>query len=153
MKTKNILLVLGIVFLCGCNDDEISTQTKIKPTAINFTEIGRGVLFGNGQEGIPSSNVVITNNTLWQNLISQMDAVNEVSDSFTEIDINFNQFTVFAIFLEVKPNGSEVEIQNVIENENSINITKEETELAITVITQPFHIIKIPKTNKPIIVE
>jgi hypothetical protein len=97
--------------------------------------------------------VTISNTNDWQNLISQMNSVNNVSDDFTEIDINFNEFTVFAIFLEVKGNGWEIEIENVIENETNISISTQETEFDNFVITQPFQIIKIPKTDKPIIVE
>ena len=120
---------------------------------MNFTEIGKGALYGSGQEGISQSNVIISNTNDWQNLISQMNSVNNVSDNFTETDINFNEFSVFAIFLEVKSSGWEIETETVTENQNSISISTLETEYATAVITQPFSIIKIPKTNKSIIVE
>ena len=60
---------------------------------------------------------------------------------------------VIAVFLEIKPTGWEVEINGVVENENNITIIKEEMELDNTVITQPFHIVKIPITDKEIIFE
>ena len=82
-----------------------------------------------------------------------MNSVNNVSENFTETDINFNEFTVFAIFLEVKGNGWEIETENVIENQNNITITTKETEFATSVITQPFSIVKIHKTDKTLIVE
>ncbi len=91
--------------------------------------------------------VIISNVNDWQNLISQMNSVNNVSDDFTETEINFNKFTVFAIFLEVKSNGWEIGTETVTENQNSISISTLETEYVTTVITQPFSIVKVPKAN------
>ena len=150
MKIKILLFLLGIGLLNSCNNDD---NSEIQSTEINFTEIGKGALYGNGQEGISQSNVTISNTNNWQNLISQMNSVNNVSGDFTETDINFNEFTVFAIFLEIKGNGWEIEIENVIENKTNISISTQETEFANSVMTQPFQIIRIPKTDKPIIVE
>ncbi|TXD84796.1 hypothetical protein ESY86_03625 [Subsaximicrobium wynnwilliamsii] len=150
MKTRILLFLLGIGLLNSCvNDDNADYQS----TEINFTEIGKGALFGNGQEGISQSNLTISNTNEWQNLISQMNSVNNVSENFTETDINFNEFTVFAIFLEVKGHGWEIGTENVIENENNISVTTLENEAINSVMTQPFSIIKIPKTEKTIIVE
>ena len=146
-KIKILLFLFGVGLLSNCNNEDSVTQS----TEVNFTEIGKGTL--NGSEGISQSNITITNTTDWQNLISQMNTVNNVSGSFTETNIDFDEFMVFAIFLEVKPNGWEIEIQNIVENDNNLVVSKIETEFATTVITQPFHIVKIPKSNKPIIVE
>jgi hypothetical protein len=150
MKTRILLFLLGIGLLNSCvNDDNADYQS----TEINFTEIGKGALFGNGQEGISQSNLTISNTNEWQNLISQMNSVNNVSENFTETDINFNEFTVFAIFLEVKGHGWEIGTENVIENENNISVTTLENKAINSVMTQPLSIIKIPKTEKTIIVE
>jgi len=43
-----------------------------------------------------------------------------------------------------------VEVVNVIENENKLIVFKGETMALNTAITQPFSIVKIPKTGKPI---
>ena len=152
MKTKilTLFLTLGILVFTSCDNDD---NSEFESTEMNFTEIGKGALYGSGQEGISQSNVIISNTNDWQNLISQMNSVNNVSDNFTETDINFNEFSVFAIFLEVKSSGWEIETETVTENQNSISISTLETEYATAVITQPFSIIKIPKTNKSIIVE
>jgi hypothetical protein len=151
MKTRILLFLLGIGLLNSCNNND--NNSDFQSTEINFMEIGKGALFGNGQEGISQSNLTISNTTEWQNLISQMNSVNNVSDNFMETNINFNEFTVFAIFLEVKNNGWEIGTENVTENQNNISVSTLETEFASSVITQPFSIIKIPKTDKTIIVE
>ena len=150
MKTRILFFFFFIGLFISCDKDD---NADYQSTEINFTEIGKGALFGNGQEGIAQSNLTISNATEWQNLIAQMNSVNNTTNNFTETDINFNEFTVFAIFLEVKGQGWEIEIENVIENQNNISVSTVETEYETSVITQPFSIIKIPKTEKQIIVE
>jgi hypothetical protein len=152
MKTRilTLILICSISFFTSCNNDD---NSEFESTEINFTEIGKGALFGNGQEGITQSNVTISNTNDWKYLISQMNSVNNVSDNFTETDINFNEFTVFAIFLEIKSNGWEIGTENVTENQNNISISTLETEFDTSVMTQPFSIVKINKTDKSIIVE
>lgn len=150
IRKLSFLVFFGLLIFTSCSNDE---NSEFQSTEINFTEIGKGALFGSGQEGISQSKVTISNMSDWQNLISQMDSVNNVSENFTETDINFNEFIVFAIFLEVKGNGWEIGTENVIENQNNITIITKETEFANSLITQPFSIVKIHKTDKIIIVE
>lgn len=145
---KTIILILSIFFATSCsNDDDIQTAQS---TPINFTEIGKGALFGNGSEGIAQSNIVIDNTTDWQNLIDQMNSFSNISNSFTETSIDFNSYAIITVFLEIKPTSWEVSITNITENETNISVSVQETEMDNTVITQPFHIVKIPITNKPI---
>lgn len=167
MKTtlKNNLLNFSLVFLLtllsfnSCSKDEIIStpqkqgQIKVEIKEINFTEIGKGILDGNGSEGITQSNMVITNYNDWQNLINQMNSVNNVTDEFTETNIDFNTYQVITVFTEIKPTNWEVEISSIIENENNLTVSIIETEFDFTVITQPFHIVKIPITSKGIVFE
>ena len=148
---KTILLILSFFLSFGCNNND--PQKPFQSTEITFTEIGQGALFGNGVENISQSNLLINNQTDWQNLVSQMNSVNNVSDTFSETSIDFDNFSVIAIFLEIKGNGWEVVINTIIENEDYITISIQETESMTTVITQPFQIVKIPKTTKEIVAE
>ena len=141
---KSIILILSVLFsLTSCNDED----TK---TSITFSEIGKGTLHGNGSEGIAQSNIVIKNTTDWQDLITQINSFNNVSGSFSETDIDFDNYLIIAVFLDVKSNGWEVEITDVTKNENSLVVLTKETEFDISVITQPFSIVKIPTTEKTI---
>ncbi len=151
MKTRLLIFLLGIGLMISCTNDD--DNLAFQSAEMNFTEIGIGALYGNGQEGIPESVLTISNTNEWQNLISQMNAINNTSDNFTEIDINFNDFMIIAIFLGVKPSGWVVETENVVESENSIIISTLETEGFAAVMTQPFSIIKVPKTEKTVILE
>lgn len=143
MKPKIIitLILSSLIFLnVSCDKKEE------KPTNINFTNIGKGSL--NGSEGVSQSNIVISNTTDWQNLMNKMGS--EI-DEFTETNIDFNAYQVIAIILEVKMNGWDVEITSIVENTDKITVSKKETEYLTAVVTQPYHIVKIPKTSKPIV--
>jgi hypothetical protein len=98
--------------------------------------------------------MVITNTTDWQSLLDQMNSnnSNETND-FTEINIDFDNYIVIAVFLEVKPVNWFVEITTIIENETNIVVSQEDTEGGFTTIEQPYHIVKIPITDKPIVFE
>ncbi len=82
------------------------------------------------------------------NLISKINSVNNVSDSFSETDIDFDNYLIIAVFLEVKGSGWEVKITNITENENNLIVSTKETEFDNLVITQPFSIVKIRRTEK-----
>ncbi len=141
---KTLFFTLGIFLILSCSQPDETTN-------ISFTEIGKGALYGNGEEGIPQSNLVITNNTDWQNLMDQMNTVNNVTDDFTETDIDFDAYEIIAIFLDVKPSGWEVKITEIIKDDANIHVYKTDEEFIYSVMTQPFHIVKIPKSHKPVI--
>jgi hypothetical protein len=143
---KNMFLILSLTLsLFSCNDSE---NDDTFPQNILFTMISNDILSGN--EGIVQSNMVINNTSDWQNLVAQMNSVNNVSDNFTETDIDFDSYLLIAVFLEVKSNGWEVKITNITENESSLIVTTNENEFVSSVITQPFSIVKIPITQKAI---
>ena len=145
-KMKTTLLILTLVTaLLGCNEkNEISKEMA-------FAEIGKGHLSGNGDEGIEKSNLVIKTKTDWETLMQKMNTSGNVTDNFTETDIDFNTYMVIAVFLEVKSSGWQVEITKITENRTNLVIDTNEIESINTVITQPFHIVKIVKTEKQII--
>ena len=148
---KTLILIISIFIITSCSDDDDKSTTQ--NTSISFTEIGKSNLTGNGAEGISQSNMVITNSGDWQNLMTQMNSVNMVTNEFSDTNVDFSSYTVIAVFLEVKTSGWQVEISDIIENEKNIVVSKKEEEGINSVITQPFHIVKIPVTSKPIIFE
>ena len=133
--------------LTGCSNDD----NDVIANDVQFTTVGKNSL--SGGENIPQSNFVFDNQTDWNIFINQVDIVNDLSGTFNETNIDFTTFTVIAVVEEIKTSGSEINIINVMENTNNIHISSELKMYASTVISQPFHIIKIPKTNKSIIFE
>lgn len=153
MKLRTFGLIIGMLFfLSNCTDDDSSQEAPSNgnDVTIEIVNIDQDVLYGNGQEGIAQSNMVITNNSDWTTLLSQMDSVNNTTDDFTETDIDFDAFIVIAVFLEIKGSGWEVQIDSVVENDSQILISVTDTAFDNAVISQPFHIIKIPVTDKQI---
>ena len=146
---KNMFLILFTVLsICSCSkngDNQVFPQSK------EFDVIYNGVLSGNGSEGITQSNMVINNTIDWENLMSQMNnSFNTVTDNFSETDIDFDNYLIIAVFLDVKPSGWEVKITNITENESSLVVSTNEAQFISSEITQPFSIVKIRRTEKAI---
>ena len=156
---KNALIILLAIFALSCNSEEYnldSEEYNLEIVDIESILITKDNLFGNGGEGIIEQNLVITSQSMWNNLISQMNSVNNVSDNFSEIDIDFSQYKVIAIFDKIKNNGGhslELNLtgnsENIIVNINYISPKGN----VMSVITQPYHIVKISNSNLPIIFE
>ncbi|OBW39708.1 hypothetical protein AB670_03961 [Chryseobacterium sp. MOF25P] len=152
MKKHLLLLLCSIFFMTiSCRDNHDDEQLENK-NQINFQLIGKGNLMGNYAA---QQNTVITNTTQWNNFLSQIDSQNNhPSASFTETNIDFNQFMVIVVIDAVYPNGGHsVDIITVDENTQNIEVDVEKLLQGnvTTVITQPYHIVKIPKILKPVI--
>ena len=123
---------------------------------INVTEIGQNNLYGSGEENILQQNLTISDTETWNDLLDKMNTANNESDEFTETDIDFEEFVVIAVFDKIYGNGGHsIDIIKITENENKV-IVKIENIMggdATSIMTQPFHIVKIPKTDKLIIFE
>lgn len=145
---KKIIALLFIIIFISCNNDDDS-NTPFESVNVNFTTIGQGGFTGN--EGISQSNLVIDNENDWNNLLDQLNSNSNVTDFFTTTVIDFDDNVVLAVFLEIKPNLWVVEITEIIENQESINVTFIDNPQIGDALTQPFHIVQIPKTEKAII--
>lgn len=146
---KSLLFVLLIIVI-SCDKD------TFEETPLTIESIYKGVLYGNGQENISKQNTVIKNSLDWNELMDKINSVNNVTERFSETNIDFSSYTIIAVFDEIKMNGGHsIDITDVTENDKNIIVTVENllTGGMTTVITQPFHIVKIPKRNKPFIFE
>lgn len=145
-KTSILSYILVFVILsCNNNDEQSSSFT---PQNIPFTLIGSGPYSGNAV----TSNLIIQNNTQWNNLMNQLTP--DVTNQLTETNIDFNNFILIAVIDEVRPNtGFSVIITNIVENENNIivSVNHNNSGSGYNVLTQPFHIVKIPIQTKPIV--
>lgn len=149
---KTIFIILFSMLISGCR----SYNNNSEIIKIEATLIAKDNLYGNGAEGINKQNLVITNKSVWNNLIAQMNAVNNVSNSFSETEIDFSKYVVIAVFDEIKSNGGYSLALTITDNSENImvNVTTIAPQgFATTVITQPFHIVKILKSDLPIIFE
>jgi len=147
--------LLGIVILLFALNCK-SSENKAKMTKEDIVLIGKGNLYGSGSEGIEKQNLIIKSPKKWKDLLNKMNAVNKVSDSFSETDIDFSEYTVIAVFDEIKNSGG-----------HSLNLVIQETKdkflvevlrkspdgIATSVMTQPYYIVKVPKSELLIVFE
>ena len=147
---KLVLILFAAVFI-GCSNSDDNNETP----AVTATEISGGDLYGNGDEGIEESRLLITNVADWNALKDSMDSVNPVSAGFAETTIDFQNYDVIAIFDEIKGYGGHtIAIDEIAVNEDNYIVSIVKTApsgFATTVMTQPYHIYKIPKATKPVI--
>ncbi|MFP9100133.1 protease complex subunit PrcB family protein [Flavobacterium sp. RHBU_24] len=154
---KKIVLFAALAFAAtGCQDDGANTLTT-DPVAIEFSQVGKSDLYGNGAENIEGGNLVINADADWQALLTQMAAVNPLPEGFNA-DVDFSQFTVIAAFDPIRPNGGHfIDVVSVATTGAAVtvdvNSSGPEGGNATTVMTQPYHIIKIPKTTLPVAFE
>lgn len=149
---KNLILIFSILLsLTCCSDDD---NSKLK--TVDFTLIGQGELSGNGAENISQSNLTINDLNTWNELMIKMNSINDVTDNFKETELDFNQYQIIAIFDQIYGNGGHsIDVTNIFEKKNNLIVKIENLKNGddTQVVTQPFHIIKIIKTEKQIIFE
>ena len=144
---KLILIFISIFMLISCNNDDNNDDTQ----NVNPTLIGKGNLMGS--EGIPSQNIVIDNDVSWNAVISLIDQY-RIEQLFTSTNVDFTQDQLIAVFDNTHENeGHTINITDITENNTNIVVTIETsyTPTFLPVMIQPFHIVKIPKSNKPVI--
>lgn len=101
---------------------------------------------------------MISNVSQWNQLIDEIDytddGVNGVVVTLEAVTIDFDIETVLAVFEEIKNSGGySINIVKVEEQEKKVVVAIDRLLKggAASVITQPFHIVKIAKVNKPIV--
>ncbi|MDD2985082.1 protease complex subunit PrcB family protein [Flavobacterium sp.] len=162
---KKLFLFFLSFIVISCNDDDVEpiVTPPFVPVVINPVLIAK-----DNQnipiEGISMENFIINENSSWINIKNLMDAPyiafglgNYYTETnFTETTIDFTNYTVIAVFDQVYGNGGHsIDITNITEFENNITVTVENLQTGNTssVVTQTYHIVKIPKATKPIVFE
>ena len=144
--------IVILLFALNCK----STQNQVKMTKDNIVVIGKGNLYGLGAERIDKQNLVITTSEEWKDLLNKMNSVNNVTDSFSETDVDFSKHTVIAVFDEVKNSGGhslDLVIQEAKDKILVKVLRKAPDGIATSVMTQPFYIVKIPKSEVLVVFE
>ena len=151
MKTILFSLLLLFTLSCTNNDD----NNDFEPQTITPVLIGKNNLYGNGEEGILQKSIVISDQIAWTQMMNSMNRTNNVTKNFTTTTIDFNKYQVIAVFDNIKTAGGySIDIITIVENQNNIVVTIKHFSdgvIAATVITQPFHIVKILKKRKLIV--
>jgi len=148
---KNTLIILISIFVLNC---KTINSNSVEMKNDKSTLIAKGNLYGDGAEGLVKQNMIITTSNAWNNLLTKMNAVNTVSNNFSETDIDFTKYKIVAVFDDIKSTGGHrLDLKINSDSKNTIvTITNTGPDgFATTVITQPFHIVKIMANDLPII--
>lgn len=145
---KAIILSIFIFSVLGCskNDDSGNDPQAITPLQISQFHL-------TGTEGVPQQNIVIADEAVWETIKESMSTR---LHHFTETEINFDEFIVLAVFDQIYPyEGNSIDITGVVEHQSNIIVTVDRLlpGSALTMIQQPYHIVKIPISNKPVVFE
>jgi len=146
---------LVLIFVSCSSDDNGNGEEVFEPQEVEIIEIGHGAMAG-PNSGLDESYLVIKNTTEWIQLLEAIDAVNNESENFSETTIDFSQYLIIAAIDEVKYNGGwSIDITSIMEYEPEIEVTVENllTGNLTSIVRQPFHIVKIPKSDKPVVFE
>jgi hypothetical protein len=147
---NKMIVAMVLLFALNCK----SSQDQDKMVNEDIVLIAKGNLYGAGEEGIVKRDSVILNENDWQELLIKMNRINKVSNGFSETKIDFLKYSVIAIFDSVKSSGGhslELDFNSNVENIEVIINRKSPDGMAATVMTQPYYIVKIPKTDLPIV--
>ena len=148
-----LILCIFLFGVLGCSST-IQPSKTLKKEEIVFSTISKGTLFGNGIEGILEEKFTIKNEKQWQVFLNKINSVNNVSSSFSEININFSNHNIICVFDTIRNTGGyAIEIERVFVEKKNLNrvYNKKEPdpmEMVTTIITQPYHIVKIQKRGE-----
>jgi len=114
--------------------------------------IGKG--YFSSEENLTSQNLVITNQADWNTFLTLLNVNTNYSSTFSETNINFSDFKIIAIIDSQRADtGHSVNIDTVVENQDNITVDYSllNSGSGFTEIMQPYHIVRIPRINKPVI--
>ncbi|MBC7557479.1 MAG: hypothetical protein H7195_11025 [Chryseobacterium sp.] len=118
---------------------------------MSFTLIGMGNL--TASDNIPKQNIIIRDSTAWSNILNALSQ--ETIQQFTETtNIDFNNYQLIAVFDTPYPSSTfDLEIIGITEYENKIEVARQyfSTPTATIVYPQSYHIVKMRKSTKPIV--
>ena len=145
---KKTLLLLFVISSLGCKSVPKEIQTKY-PSNSDFISISRALLMGDGEEGIEQSTLVIQSEKDWNDLVTKMNSVNKVSESFSELPVQFPHETVIVVFDKVRSSGGfklevvKLDYQDKITTVQYKIVKPKPGSKVTTVMTQPYHIVKM----------
>lgn len=147
---KQIITLFSFLFLLtSCSNDSNSNQSDV-----SFSTVVQKDLSPSDQKPIAATKVVITDTQAWNAFITKISVVNEESKYFIDTNIDFTKFQIIAVIDQKYLNGGHtIDITKIAENKNKIYVKVEKlhTGNIATVLTQPYHIVKIAKSSKEVI--
>jgi len=148
-----------LFLLASCSNDNNAGSKQSNPESIlpptvespvQFSLIAKGDHF-NGNYKNTKVNLVIKDEVAWNNLKSAMTTYS--LSTFTETSIDFTKYQIIAVFDQIRMSGGHtIDITSITEDKKTTTVKVENIKAGdlTSVVTQPFHIVKINKTEKNI---
>lgn len=141
---------------CGTSDVKHTENTVSK--RIDYLPVKNGVLHGAGEEGISQGVMGISSIEDYNELINKMNSINEeVEDDIITNERFFEEEMLIFVFDKVRGTGGYAfEIEEIIENNEVLKVkvvSKPPSDPATSVMTQPYQIVSINKSDKELSLE
>lgn len=159
---KLLLFSLGLFCFTACQTEDsiLVNQMQDPPTSIQFQEVFK-YEYANHPE--TAGTYVINDQESWNTFAAGLDSpftydpeTGITTNQLLAVEVDFSSYTVIAVVDEQHNHGGfDITISSVEQNDDTINVDVEADfpgDGAVTaVLTQPYHIIKIPKTTLPVV--
>ncbi len=152
---RNILLIAGlswILLACTTETESLNEKTEFTPVKLELENVVQSSVMAHGE--LADSNdklfVTIDNQLTWQDLLYQVHINQELQP------IDFDISTLVAVFDQTRNSGGfSIDIVEIIEYEQQVDVSigrlNEEVGGITQAPTRPYHIVKIPKIDKPFV--
>lgn len=141
---------------CGTSDIKHTENTVSK--RIDYLPVKNGVLHGAGEEGISQGVVGISSIEDYNELRNKMNSVNEeLEEDIIADERFFDEEMLIFVFDKVRGTGGYTfEVEEITENNEVLQvkaISKPPSDPATSVMTQPYQIVSINKSDKELSLE
>lgn len=161
---KSFLILFAVYSLsimvtsCGTNDAKHSENADNAVTVVDYQTVKSGVLHGAGEEGISQGIIAVSNIDELNDLRNKMNAVNEVvGEDIIADERFFEEEMLIFIFDKVRGTGGYTfNVEEITENKETLKVnvlSKSPSGPATSIMTQPYQIVSIAKSNNEITLE
>lgn len=128
-----------------------SCKSDFKDVSLEQITVGKGE-YSYTETDTARQYFLVTNDIHWQHVKSKVSG-----GTITDPSIDFSMYTILGIIDRVQPsNGFSADIVSVIEEEDDIVVKSDFSSPvggSATVLTRPYHFVKVPKIDKPVVFE
>lgn len=150
---KNLFLLIISLCIFSCSDDApVANATATFPITITPAVIAKGGLTYNTI--FTTQNIVVSNEADWTLIKNKFTTVNSniLNNAFTETTVNFSTHRLLFLYVKQSAGSGAIKASTIVENANNIVVTVQITEPNTTqMFNEPFEIIKIPASTKPVV--
>ena len=147
-----LFLLLGSTLLfTSCKTCKSAVEPASGNAKVDYEVVQTGVFYGDGQEGLQEGGFVIGGKEEFQEFMKKANSVNETVNT---VDIDFEKEQLLVYVDRVRPSAGHSLNPDVIYETNdviTVNLILEKPDgIASEVITQPFIILKITRSQSKV---